>query len=178
MAIRLWPLGTYLRWDSLQPLRLCLTTSLCISFARTAAEAATPLRHVLVRDPASMANGLDPRLARDSLGQVVAFIARLEVGGQLSVDAPPRLSRLKMPRLHGPPDQAPAAGLMPATAPAVAPVPADVAPLPVGGVPAHLLKRSKSHKTHMRRDAAKRRWRQAQREKEVALAALAGSAQV
>ena len=142
------------------------------------AEAATPLRHVLVRDPASMANGLDPRLARDSLGQVVAFIARLEVGGQLSVDAPPRLSRLKMPRLHGPPDQAPAAGLMPATAPAVAPVPADVAPLPVGGVPAHLLKRSKSHKGHMRRDAAKRRWRQAQREKEVALAALAGSAQV
>ena len=62
---------------------------------------------------------------------------------------------------------------MPATAPAVAPVPADVAPLPVGGVPAHLLKRSKSHKGHMRRDAAKRRWRQAQREKEVALAGSA-----
>ena len=136
------------------------------------AEAATPLRHVLVRDPASRANGLDPRLARDSLGQVVAYIARLEVARQLSVDAPPKLlSRLRMP--------APLVSLSPAPADVApfpvggVPAPADVAPLPVGAVPAHLLKRSRSHKAHMRRDACKRRWRQAQREKEVA----AGSAQ-
>ena len=110
---------------------------------------------------------------------MVAYIARLEVARQLSVDAPPKLlSRLRMP----------APAVSPAVSPAPAdvaplplggvPAPADVAPLPVGGVPAHLLKLSKSHKGHMRRDAAKRRWRQAQREKEVALAALAGSAQV
>jgi len=122
------------------------------------AEAATPLRHVLVRNPSSKVNGLDLRLARESLHKVVAYIARLEVGGQLSTDAPPLLSRLKRPRLSSPPGQADAAGGF-VVAPAVVP------PLPAGGVPAHLLTVTKSHRAHRRRDATRRRFREAAKEK-------------
>ena len=126
------------------------------------AQAAPMLRHVLVRDPSSKVNGLDPRLAREALGNVAAYVARLEVDEQFSIQGPIKIGRRK--RLHDevgpserdPPVQAPA-GLAAGTAPL--PPPAVVEPCPDSEcVPAHQLTITKSQKMHMRRNARRLRW--------------------
>jgi serine/threonine protein kinase len=126
------------------------------------AQAAPMLRHVLVRDPSSKVNGLDPRLAREALGNVAAYVARLEVDEQFSIQGPIKIGRRK--RLHDevgpserdPPVQAPAS-LAAATAPL--PPPAVVKPCPDRErVPAHQLTVTKSQRMHMKRQARKVRW--------------------
>jgi serine/threonine protein kinase len=142
---------------------------LCKFRAHGVAQAAPMLRHVLVRDPSSKVSGLDPRLARQELGNLAAYVARLEVDEQFSIQGPLRIGRRKRSHgeiaLHGqaPFVQAPAS-LAAATAPSPSPSPAVVMRPKLESVPAHLIVRTKSQKGHMRRNARKVRWLARQKE--------------
>ena len=145
---------------------------LCKFRTHSVAQAAPMLRHVLVRDPSSKVNGLDPRRARQELGNVAAYIARLEVEEQFAIQGPLRIGGRKrlrdeiVPYGQAPFVQAPASLAAP-TAPSPSPaVPVVMRPEPesVECLPAHLILRTKSQKGHMRRNARKVRWLARQKE--------------
>ena len=143
---------------------------LCKFRAHGVAQAAPMLRHLLVRDPSSKIHGLDPRLARQELGNVAAYIARLEVDEQFAIQGPIRIGGRK--RLYvemGTNGQAPLVQAPDILAAATAPSPSPavvVRPEPesVDCIPAHLILKTKSQKGHMRRNARRVRWLARQKE--------------
>ena len=109
-------------------------------------------------------NGLDPRLARQALGNVAAYVARLEVGEQFSIQGPIKIGRRK--RLHdeiGPAERDPPVQAPASLAASTAPLPPPAVAKPCSSsdrerVPAHQLTVTKSQRMHMKRQARKVRW--------------------
>ena len=146
---------------------------LCKFRAFKVAEMAPPLRRVLVREPSSTTNGLDPRIAHESLEHVVRFLAHREVQAVLDPAAGPRPRPKRARDADAPPTPQPAPAPVKPPAPSLPPALSaslpDLAPAPpVVDVPQHLAVRSKSSKRHQRRDAAKKRWK-ARQEQTLAL---------
>ena len=137
---------------------------LCKFRAYGVAQMATPLRRVFIREPSSTTIGLDPRCAHESLQIVVSFLARREAQSVVDPAAGPRPrpKRARDADVPAAPQSVPAAASAPAPVqpPAVSASLPDVVPAPpVVHAPQHVLLRSKARKRHMRRDAARKRWK-------------------